>query len=277
MNLESPQTRYAMLRTALELYRRPPADLDEAQSRELQQQVNSQLAIGKRLLQGEEARQVVVPDATVEQAINSLRAEYESDEAFDKTLAYNGLDRDSLREALRYELKVEAALEQLMSEEAGVSDEEVEIYYLQHRDRFTLPETRTVSHILITINDDYAENSREQALARINELHSECAGDGNKLKQLAQRHSECPSAMKEGVIGRVKQGQLFSELDRTAFAMQEGDVSDVLESEVGLHILHCEAIHPAETLPLEQVKPKLLTLLEKKKRASVLKQRLQGQ
>jgi peptidyl-prolyl cis-trans isomerase C len=277
MNLDSPQTRYAMLRTALELFQRPPTDLDEEQSRELQQQVNSQLAIGKRLLEREEAQQVVVPEATVDQAFNALRAEYENDEVFDETLAYNGLNRDSLREALRYELKVEAALEQLMSEEAKVSDEEVEIYYLQHRERFTLPETRTVSHILITINDDYAENSREQALKRINELRSECDGEGSKLKQLAERHSECPSAMKEGVIGRVKQGQLYTELDKAAFALEEGEISDVLESEVGLHIIHCEAIHPAETLPLEQVKSKLFSLLEKKKRASVLKQRLLNQ
>ena len=274
MNLESPQTRYAMLRTALELFHKPPADLDAAQTRTLQQQVNSQLAIGKRLLEQGAAGRVVVPEESVEQAFNALKSEYEDDEAFDKTLAYNNLDRAELREALRYELMVEAALEQLLKDEVQVSDEEVEIYYLQHRERFTLPETRTVSHILITINDDYTENSREAALKRITALQQECRGRGKKLKQLAQRHSECPSAMKEGVIGRVKAGQLYPELDRALFTMAEGDISEILESEVGLHLLHCETIHPAETLSLEQVRGKIHELLEKKQRSRSLKRLL---
>lgn len=274
MNLDSPQTRYAMLRTSLEMFHQPPADLDEEQTQKLQQQVNSQLAIGKRLLEGKQASQVVVPDETVEQAYKSLQSEYDNDEAFDNTLAYNGLDRTLLREALHYELTVEAALESLLSDEAMVSDEEVEIYYLQHPQRFRLPETRTVSHILITINDDYAENTREQARKRISELHKECAGDGARLKVLAQRHSECPSAMQEGVIGRVKPGQLYPQLDQALFAMEEGALSEVLESEVGLHILYCENIHHAETLPFEQVSEKIRSWLEQKRRASVIKQKM---
>ncbi len=274
MNLNSPQTRYAMLRTSLELFRKPPADLDTEQEKQLQQQVNSQLALGQRLLQGEHGN-IVIPDASVEQAFNNLKGEFDSEEGFDETLDYNGLDREALRQALRYELTIEAALEKLLKDEGAVSDDEVEIYYLQHRERFTLPETRTVSHILITINDDYAENSREAAMKRINDLRLECAGEGGKLKALAQRHSECPSAMKEGTIGRVKQGQLYPELDAMLFAMEEGELSDVVESEVGLHLLYCETVHPAETLSLEQVQEKIRTLLEKKRRAAILKQQLQ--
>ena len=274
MNLDSPQTRYAMLRTSLELFRQPPADLDKEQSLKLQQQVNSQLAIGKRLLEGKQASQVVVPDDTVDQAYKTLQAGYDSEEAFDKTLAYNGLDRKALREALRYELKVEAMLEQMLSDEVAVSDEEVEIYYLQHRERFTRPETRTVSHILITINDDYAENSREQALKRIGALYDECAENGEKLKELAQHHSECPSAMKEGVIGRVKPGQLYPELDSVLFSMQEGAVSEAIESETGFHLLFCEKIHPSEIMEFEQVKEVTRKLLEKQRSSSLLKEYL---
>ena len=274
MDLNSPETRYAMLRTALELFQQPPAELDDSQSQQLQQRVNSELAIGKRLLQDSHAAQVVVPEASVEQALKQLIAGFDGEEAFDKTLAYNGLDRASLREALRYDLSVEAALEQVVSNQAEVSDEEAEIYYLQHKERFTLPETRTVCHILITVNDDFPDNSTEQVRERMAKLQSECANDGQHLKQLAMRHSECPSAMKEGVIGRVKPGQLYPQLDTVLFAMEEGDVSEIIESEVGLHILYCEVIHPVETLSFDKVKEKIYALLEGKKRAKVLKDSL---
>lgn len=274
MDLDTPQTRYAMLRTALAMFKQPPAELDEPRLVQLRQRVNGELAIGQRLLQRQGASGVI-PDASVEQAVGQLAAGFESEEAFENTLAYNGLQLDSLREALRYELRVEAAMEQLVRNEAVVSEAEAEIYYLQHRERFTLPETRSVCHILITINDDYPENRRDRALQRINELHAGCAGDGNTLKALAQCHSECPSAMKEGLIGRAKPGQLYPPLDTALFAMAEGAVSEVIESEIGLHILYCEQIHPAVTLPFEQVKEKIVILLEQTKRKSLLKQWLQ--
>lgn len=274
MNLDSPQTRYAMLRTSLELFHKPPADLDELQSQQLQKSVNSQLAIGKKLMENAVAGRVVIPDSSVTQAIASLRAEFDDEAGFSKTLAYNGLSEESLYEALRYELTVEATLEQMLSDEAKVSDEEVEIYYLQHKDRFLLPETRTVCHILITINEDYSENSRAQAKKRIEAISKECAGSGMKLKALAQRHSECPSAMREGVIGRVKAGQLYPEIDLVLFAMSEGEVSGVIESEMGFHLLYCETVHAAETLPLEKVKDKVSQLIEQKKRSALLKQKL---
>lgn len=274
LEADSPQTRYAMLRTALAMFKQPPAALDEPRLQQLRQRVKSELAIGQRLLQRQSASGVI-PDASVEQAFSQLAAGFESEEAFENTLAYNGLERDALREALRYELRVEAAMEQLVRSEAAVSEAEAEIYYLQHRERFTLPETRRVSHILITINDDYPENRRERALQRITALHAECAGDGNLLKALAQCHSECPSAMKEGLIGRAKPGQLYPPLDTALFAMAEGAVSEVIESEIGVHILYCEQIHPAVTLPFEQVKAKIITLLEQTKRKRLLKQWLQ--
>jgi nitrogen fixation protein NifM len=261
-----------MLRTSLELFNKPPADLDEVQTRQLQQQVNSQLAIGKRLLEGEAASRIVVPEESIEQALSTLRGEYDSDKDFDNTLEYNQLDRDALREALRYELTVESVLESIMSGAAAVSDEEVEIYYLQHKERFTLPETRTVSHILITINEEYTENSRKSALKRITALHRECDGNGEELKHLAQRHSECPSAMNEGVIGRVKPGQLYASLDKALFNMEEGALSPVTESEIGFHILYCEHVHPAQLVPLKDVEEKVRTLLEKQKRSHHLKQ-----
>jgi parvulin-like peptidyl-prolyl isomerase len=128
---------------------------------------------------------------------------------------------------------------------------------------------------LITINDDYPENSRERAMQRINALHNECGNDGSQLKALAQCHSECPSAMKDGLIGRVKQGQLYPQLDAALFAMAEGAVSEVIESEIGLHLLYCEQVHAATTLPFYEVKEKIAGILEQKKRSSLLKQWLQ--
>ncbi len=272
---QSPQVHYLMLRNALELYHKTPAELDEKQSIHLMQQVNSQLAIGKRLLSSDDAAGVMVPERSVDKAYKALRDRFDDEDSFNTTLEYNGLNGKTLKEALKYDLNVEAVLEKVLENETEVTDGELEIYYLQHSERFRVPETRTVSHILITINDEYPENKRENALERIKEIEKECAGDGIKLKGLAARYSECPSSMKEGLIGRVKPGQLYKALDQILFTMEEGAVSEIIESEMGYHLLYCEVIHPDESLSLDTVKDKIRTHLEQKKRKIALRRRLQ--
>jgi peptidyl-prolyl cis-trans isomerase C len=272
---DTPEVNYAKLRVSLEQFQRPPEALSADEYRQLLQRVNRELAIAKKVLQSKEARDVVVPESVVNQAVAELASRYESAEQFEQALQANDLDRAALFQALEHELRVEATMEKVLAQKAAVSDAEVEIYYFQHLQRFELPETRTARHILITLNDDYAENSREQVLQRMNAMRTELIKDGESFAEMAQRHSECPTAMHEGLLGRIKPGQLYPELDSVLFRMEEGGLSTVLESPVGMHLLLCETIHPAERLPFEQVKEKLREHLEMKKRKCLLQDWLQ--
>ncbi len=264
-----------MLRVALEFFGKPPASLSPEEHGEVLRQVNRELAIGKRVLQGGDASEVVIPESVVEQAIDSLAKRYDCEEEFLQALETNGLDRYTLHQALHYELKVEAVLEKIVAERSVVCDTEVEIYYLQHMDKFELPETRTARHILITINEEYEDNHRERAMQRIAEIQQRLVEGGEEFTALAQRYSECPTAMQGGMLGRVKPGQLYPELDKALFEMAEGELSEVIESPVGLHLLLCQEIHGAERRRYDEVKEKLREHLEKKKRKRVLHDWLQ--
>lgn len=272
---ETPEVNYAKLRVAQDLFQRSPSSLNSEEYSQLLQQVNRELAIAKRVLETPEASDVVVPDSVVNSAVDELASRYDSEELFQQALMENSLDRDSLFHALLHTLRVEAIMEKVLAKKAAVSDSEVEIYYFQHLERFELPETRTARHILITINDDYAENSREQVLARLQALQSQLIEGKCTFQELAQQHSECPTAMHEGLLGRIKLGQLYPELDNELFQMEEGELSTVLESPVGMHLLYCETIHPKERLPFDQVKEKLQNHLEMKKRKRTLQEWLQ--
>lgn len=273
--LESPVTHYAMLRVALEMFGKEPASLAAGDYEKVLHQVNRELGIGRRVLAAREAMDVVIPDTVVLQAIDALAQRYQNEEDFLQALSANGLDRNTLFEALHYELKVESVLEKILAEKAAVSDTEVEIYYRQHLEKFRLPETRTTRHILLTINDEYEENHRDRAMQRITALQKLLLDNEDEFTALAQRHSECPTAMQDGLLGRIKPGQLYPELDKTLFQMEEGALSGVVESPVGLHLLLCERIHPAEHRTFEQVKEKLREHLEKKKRKHILNEWLQ--
>jgi peptidyl-prolyl cis-trans isomerase C len=77
--------------------------------------------------------------------------------------------------------------------------------------------------------------------------------------------------MQGGRLGEVKRGQLYEDLDRVLFNMQEGEVSDIIESEVGLHILYCEKIKPAKRTPLSKAYPRIRDHLQERHRRNCQK------
>ena len=223
-----------------------------------------------------EARDVHVPAPVVEQAVQGIVERYPDHAGFEADLERNGLDADTLRRAVERELRVEAVIERALADHCDVSDDEVAIYYLQHKERFTRPEVRTMRHILITVNEAYPENSPERARERIIEVKKKLGGDISLFEPLARGHSECPSAMEGGRIGKIKHGMLYPQLDTVAFAMACGTISDVVQSELGFHLLWCEAVADGGEVPLEEVSGKIRDVLVERKRKVFLREWLKG-
>ncbi len=265
-----PEVDYAIMRNALEMFDTTQAELNDGQRTEVLHRVNRELGIARKLLQSPEASGVVVTEASVEQAYDELAQRFEDSGGFVAALKANNLDADKLKQALAWQLRLDMVLEHLLTEQSSVSEEEIEIYYYEHLEKFALPETRTARHILITINDEYPENRREIVTQRMEALAEQLHNDPASFHQLAGQHSECPTAMHEGLLGRIKRGQLYPQLDEALFSMEAGAISPIIETEVGLHILLCDTIHPAGKLPFAEVKEKLRGHLEQKKRKTLL-------
>jgi nitrogen fixation protein NifM len=123
-----------------------------------------------------------------------------------------------------------------------------------------------VRHILVTVNDDIAENRRDRSRAAIDAIRARLDGTREQFARLAGRHSECPSALEGGLLGRVPPGRLYAALDARLFAMQAGETSEPIESETGFHILYCEAIHPPKTVPFDEAAPKIRAAIDQKRR-----------
>ena len=85
------------------------------------------------------------------------------------------------------------------------------------------------SHILISTSDD--------ALAQITELKTQIEGGAN-FADLAREHSSCPSSSDGGDLGKFGQGAMVPEFDKAAFALEVRGISDVVETQFGLHLIH---------------------------------------
>jgi peptidyl-prolyl cis-trans isomerase C len=140
-----------------------------------------------------------------------------------------------------------------------------------HHERFESPEIRQARHILITINPEYPENTPAVARSTMQQVVEKLAGRGNRFEQFAKRYSECPTAMEGGKLGDVKRGQLYQELDSALFNMKEGEISDIVETELGFHILYCEKIKQAKRVPLSKAYPQIREHLQERHRRNCQK------
>lgn len=262
---------YLVLKLAGELYRKLPAALSLEERQRVEAVAGRQQEIEARVLATAEAAAVVLPPSALAQSLAEVRGRYPGEEEFLADLEGNGLTVAELQEAIRQDLVVEAVLEGVASRTPAVSGQEVEIFYLMHRDRFQRPERRTLRHILITINEDSPSSCRAAALEKIEAIRERLLKTPDRFQEQALKHSECPTALNGGLLGDLPRGELFPELEPAAFALAAGEISQVLESPVGFHLLYCDAISPQSLVPLEDVSAKLHTHLEDSRRKKAQK------
>ena len=273
---QSDPSNYLRLRTALNGFQRTPAELNAEEKQAVEQQARKEYAVEQKVLAAPDASDVHVPPAVVEQALETIAGRYADRDEFIADLARNGLDLDALRVALERELRVEAIIDRVLADRCTVSEDEAAIFYFQHPERFTRPEVRTVRQILITVNAEYQENTPEVARRRLEKVMAALQTQPQQFENLARQHSECPSSLEGGRIGRVKRGMLYPVLDEALFAMECGAISDILESELGLHLLWCEAVDEGGVVPFDEVKDQIIERLGERKRKLMLREWLQS-
>jgi peptidyl-prolyl cis-trans isomerase C len=256
--------RYHLLRAALNAGKPNLGSLSAEELQALEPKAHQSQALESLVLSSPEAADTPIPESRIEQAVKEVRGRYESTEDFIADLAGNGLDEATLRSALQRELIFDGVMQRVASRRQPITEVDERLFFEMHRERFTQPEQRTARHILITINDDYAENSREVARARIDKVHAELGGDTKGFAALARRHSECPTAMQEGQLGPIKRGQLFPSLDQVLFALPAGGISEPVESDLGFHILWCERIQPERAVDFAQAQARIRKALEER-------------
>jgi nitrogen fixation protein NifM len=267
----APDAAYLSLKLSHELFRKSPEALDAAEKKRVAIIAERQQEIEKRILATANAAAVVLPPASIDACLNDIRDRYPDEAEFEADLARSGMTPASLRAAVERDLAVEAVLEHVAAGAAPVTDTDVEIFYLQHSARFRRPEMRTLRHILVTVNDSLRGSERDAAQAKIEAIRQRVAKEPERFAEQALKHSECPTAMNGGLIGKVPRGKLYEEVDAAAFELAPGELSGVVESPLGFHLLLCGGIQAAEQVPLAEVREKIGAHMTEQRRASVQK------
>ncbi len=142
-----------------------------------------------------------------------------------------------------------------------ISDEELEEYYQRNINRYTAQEQRSARHILFKTSEEDSQETREEKFIQAEKV-LEQARAGENFNDLAMQFSEGPSASKGGDLGLFGRGKMVKPFEDEAFRLEEGEISEIVETTFGYHIIKVEKIVPAGTKPLDEVKESIKTALE---------------
>ena len=263
---------YLVLKLSQALFQKAPGLLAPKERQRVEQVASRQLEIEQRILATPEAAQIHVPEASLNAAVAEIRGRYATRAEYLADLDNAGLDESTLRVAIARDLRFEAVLERVASRETKVSDLDAEIFYFIHREKFRRLENRTLRHILVTINDDLPGSDRVSAWRHIEALQTQLKNTPDQFADLALKHSECPTALQGGMLGTLRHGQLYPELEPVAFALRLGELSEIVESPMGFHLLYCVAIEDESFVPFSVVREKIRAHLSARRQKAAQRQ-----
>ena len=156
--------------------------------------------------------------------------------------------------------------------EAGIllTQDDLNTYYRDHRDAYRVPEQVKVSHILIKTplpgpDGKVDEKGVAEAQRRAEDLLKQIKS-GAKFEDLAKKYSEDPGSAKEGgSLGWIGRGQTVPEFEKTAFSLPKGQISDLVKSSYGFHIIRVDDKQDAHVKSLDEVKPEIEPALKHQK------------
>lgn len=142
----------------------------------------------------------------------------------------------------------------------AVSDAEIKDWYEGHKSRFNQADERRTSHILF----DFEKQDKSKARAKAEEVLKEVKKNPGAFAELAKKYSDDPgSASKGGDLGFYGRGALAKAYEETAFSLKEGEISGIVESEFGYHIIRVTGVHGAKEKPLSEVRGEIEAELKK--------------
>jgi peptidyl-prolyl cis-trans isomerase C len=191
-------------------------------------------------------------DEEAEKAARDMRANFQSIEAFRSAIAQQGLNEEEFDVRMVEDMAVRRYLSNVVPDTVAVDPEDARAFYDQHPEQFEVGEKLRASHILVGTSQMDPERARARADSLLAEIR-----DGAVFEDVARANSDCPSAQRGGSLSEFGRGQMVPSFEEAAYKLESGQVSDVVETRFGFHIIRLEERIPPRTIPFEDVKDRI--------------------
>lgn len=235
----------------------------EIKIKELKEKIIEQMIDEKILIQEGKKKKIKVNDKEIQDGIAEIKKRFATEEEYNQELAKQGLSVEKFKEQVKEQLMVIKLIDQeVKAQVVSPMDSEIEDFYKQNEAEMVEPEQVRVRHILIKVGEN---TNKEEALKRIKEILKEAKKGKTSFAELAKKYSEDTSAPKGGDVGFFIRGQMVRKFEEAAFALQVGEISDVVETEYGYHIIQCIEKKAGEKKSLDEIREYLRNFIFQKR------------
>ncbi|CAN7524299.1 foldase protein PrsA [Rossellomorea sp. LjRoot5] len=192
-----------------------------------------------------EKKDLTVKDSEIKKELESIKGQYDSEEAFNEALASSGADLDSVKE----NIKTYLLTEKLLKDRIKITDDQIKEYFEANKDTFAQKEQVEASHILV---DD--EKTAKEVKKKLD--------DGGDFAELAKEYStDTSNADSGGELGYFGKGEMVEAFDDKAFSMKKGEISEPVKTEFGYHIIKVTGKKEAKEAVLADHKDEIKDIL----------------
>jgi peptidyl-prolyl cis-trans isomerase C len=218
--------------------------------------------VAYRLLRQEaRQRQIAVTDADLDARLATMKKQFGTEQAFQQALKAQNMTVAKLRDDARSDLMVNKLLQDEVLSKIQIKPSDISAFYEKNPDKFQQPETLHAAHILVIVPPGSDDKAKAALKAKATEA-LKAAKAGKDFGALARQYSQDASAQHGGDLGFFPRGQMVPAFEQAAFALKPGEVSDLVETQFGFHIIKAIERRPGGTVPFAQVATKIEEFLQ---------------
>jgi len=238
----------------------PPESMKQAEDAVL-----DQLTAAELLYQEASKMTILDLDKQIAEKVALNRAKFKSEAEFLDALKGIDMTPQDMQEFTRKDIIISTFVEKKFAANAAATEAESRKFYDENLDQyFKQPETVRASHILISADEKATPEERKKAKEKAEGLLKRLKA-GEDFAALAKAESVCPSATQGGDLGVFGRGQMVGPFEESVFALKPGEVSGLVETKFGYHIIKLIEKQEQKTEKFEDVKDKISNFLKGQK------------
>lgn len=228
---------------------------------ETKSKVLDQLIEKKLVEQAANKAGITVSEKEIDNAIDDVKRQNNiGQEELLSALAKNGLTFKEYREQLKDQIRQVKFINKEFRSNIKMSDEDVEAYYMQNKEKFSGP----VTHKLRIISFYLTEQDKKKEIEKKAKDVLAMAQKGGDFAKLAKEYSQGPNAQDGGDLGYVKVGEMDKAIEKAAAALNVGEISDIIKTSTGFHIIQLADKRKAEPKPFSAVEDDIKNIIFQK-------------
>ncbi|NQT22172.1 MAG: peptidylprolyl isomerase [Candidatus Omnitrophica bacterium] len=229
----------------------------------LEQLVNDKLIVSEAKRRG-----IRVPKEEVEAELDNIKERFKTEQEFYLVLDKQGISINELEDNYKNAIIAKKLIDLEIGPKIQVTPIEIIRYFKNHMDEFAVPEVAKVRSILIRVKDG---RGSEEALTLTEDIILQLkSGDG--FDEIAKVYSEDSRASSGGDMGYVKKGEMMKKIDDVLFALDIGEYSEVIRTDIGFHIFFVEDKRPPQNKTFDEVKSRIEEIIFNQKIQKKLKE-----